>query len=117
MTWSILISMIVQFIGPYIAKLLIKLFEKWFKKTEPLLKDVDPNNLPPHVAVKHLFEEMEKGLPRIAPARKLLLRIMKRITASRADEFFAKKDVNEITPLTEDEMTELKHISVVAIRE
>lgn len=117
MTWSILFGLILQFIGPYIAKILVKLLEKWFKKTERQITDIDPNALPPQAAVEKLFEEMETVLPKFAPARKLMLRIIKRVIVPRAKEFFEKKDVALVTPLSVDEQAELRHISVLAIKE
>jgi hypothetical protein len=107
MTWAVIFGLIMQIIGPWLIGLIKKLFDKWFAKAESQLSGIDPTVLPPHIAVGKLFEELETVLPKTAPIRKLLLRVVKRISVARADQILTG-DIKKVTPLTSDEIEELK---------
>lgn len=80
MTWVTIVAAIIQIFGPFLTDLIKKLMDKWFNKAQVNLASVDPATLAPEEAVGRLFSEVEAGLPRVAPARRLMLKIMKRIS-------------------------------------
>ena len=84
MTWITIFSAIMAVLGPFLADLLKKLMDKWFNKAQTNLAATDPNTLAPEEAVGQLFGEMEANLPRLAPARRLALKVMKRIAIKHA---------------------------------
>ncbi len=77
MTWATIITTIMSVFGPFLADLLKKLLDKWLNKTPPT---GDPSTMAPEAAVGAVFDSAEANLPRVAPARKLLLRMVKRIS-------------------------------------
>lgn len=80
MTWATIIASIIQIFGPFLSDLVKKLIDKWFNKASTKLGATDPTTLAPDDAINMVFGEVEENLPRVAPARRLLLKIMKRVS-------------------------------------
>lgn len=80
MTWTTIITAIIQIFGPFLSELVKNLIDKWFNKASTKLAATDPTTLTPDDAVNTVFSEVEANLPRVAPARRLLLKIMRRVS-------------------------------------
>lgn len=103
MSWITIVAAIIQIFGPYLSDLFKKLMDKWFNKAQTNLAGIDPSTLPPEEAVGKLFDEVENNLPRVAVARRLMLKIMKRISLKHA----AKITTGEVVALDAQDMDEL----------
>lgn len=108
MTWLILFQFIMAIFGPYLADLLKKLLERLFKQTK---FSGSPDGMEPEKAIAKLFDKMEANLPRVAPARRLLIGIMKRQALSRAKEIMTGTKIK----LSKSEIKELQLVSQVAV--
>lgn len=116
MTWSVIISILLQIFGPFLVEALKKLFEKWFKKAEKNLTDVDPTNLPPEAAIGKLFDELLTVVPRRQIARRLMVKAMKRAAVYRAGEIM-KGDIDQIPSFDQDELDELELTTTLAVKD
>lgn len=99
MGWAAVIAMIIELVGPYLMEWLKQLLERWLSRAAA--------DLPAPATggdVVGLFDAAIDRLPRLAFARRALLRAVKRVAEPRAAALLA----GTVGGLTISEMDDLK---------
>lgn len=113
MSWFSILQMVLTIFGPSLSDFVKRLIDKWFARAEVKLKTAgDPGDMPPNEAIDLFFKEMKAALPKIAPARQLLVALMHRMTLARATEI-----MGNFTPLSEQEALEFSYAHALTKKE
>lgn len=112
MSWSIIFEVLLKVFGPILGVIVKKLLDKLFSKAKKnLANEPVPDNS--EEAIKKAFSAAESNLPKIAPARRLLLRRLRAISLKHSDKVVR----GEHFELSSDDQEEIKLAGLVVSRE
>lgn len=106
MGWAAIITLIIELVGPYLMEWLKQLLERWLSRAAA--------DLPAPATgadVVGLFDAAIDRLPRLAFARRALLRAVKRVAEPRAESMAHGVSVSPLSPA---EVADLADIAWVA---